>query len=42
LNEGEIRLGFFAVVFSEGTMAVSEKSAILKKIGSSWCVAAFE
>jgi len=42
LKEGEIRLSFFAVVFSEGTMAVSEKSAILKKIDSSWRVAAFE
>jgi hypothetical protein len=42
LKQGEIRLTFFAVVFSEGTMAVSEKSAILKKIDSSWRVAAFE
>jgi hypothetical protein len=42
LKEGEIRLSFFAVVFSEGTMAVSEKSAILKKIDSGWRVGAFE
>jgi hypothetical protein len=42
LKEGEIRLSFFAVVFSEGAMAVPEKSAVLKKIDSSWRVAAFE
>jgi hypothetical protein len=41
-KQGEIRLHFFAVVFSEGSMAVSEKSAIIQRSDTGWRVAAIE
>jgi hypothetical protein len=38
----DIQLHFFAVTFSEGTIAVSEKSAIVRKVGSNWRIAKFD
>ena len=42
IDGGAIRLHFFAVISSEGTLTVSEKSAILKKSDSGWRVARFQ
>ena len=38
----EIHLHFYAVTFSDGAMAASEKSAILNKVDSTWRVGAFD
>ena len=42
LDTRSIKLRFFVAVFSEGDIAISEKSAILKRTDSGWRVAAFE
>ena len=42
VDAGNIRLHFFVVAFSEGTIVISEKSAILKNTDSGWRVGGFE
>jgi hypothetical protein len=39
---GEIHLHFFVIVFSEGSMSVSEKSATIQHLDAGWRVAAIE
>jgi hypothetical protein len=41
-KQGEIHLHFFAVVFSDGSMAVSEKSATIQRSNTGWRVATIE
>jgi len=42
VDKGAIRLKFFALVFSEGNIVVSEKAAVLKSTDSGWRVEHFE
>jgi hypothetical protein len=40
-NKSGVRLGFFVITSSEGTIVATEKAAICRKSGSDWRVAAF-
>jgi hypothetical protein len=42
VDEGTIKLNFFAVVSSEGNIVVSEKTAVLKQVDSAWRFAGLE
>ena len=42
VDEGTIKLNFFAVVSSEGDIVVSEKTAVLKQVDSAWRFAGLE